>query len=241
MARSIIATSILDCVVHWPPARCRRKCFIARSIWVARCQHGRTSESVHNSNENLLTSSNTRIELEIRRRVPPQLPAHRWIRNRAAAVSILMMPLKPVISKWNYCPSWKEAKMTINKLEKTRQSRQLPLVGHPRSTFALWCASILIENSTLCLSSSNESTIASGRTAAIDALFELSVRADSALKTALCENAAGTKAATIAKSSSNNAGITLRKSVSVMNQKQKAGSGRSLVRAKSDLPGSDAG
>jgi len=38
----------------------------------------------------------------------------------------------------------------------------------------------------------------------------------------------------------NNDRITLRKSVSVMNQKQKAGSGRSLVRAKSDMAGSDA-
>ena len=42
------------------------------------------------------------------------------------------------------------------------------------------------------------------------------------------------------KNSTNSDRITLRKSVSVMNQKQKAGSGRSLVRAKSDLPGSDA-
>ncbi|CAF5100509.1 unnamed protein product, partial [Rotaria sp. Silwood1] len=30
------------------------------------------------------------------------------------------------------------------------------------------------------------------------------------------------------------------KSVSVMNQKQKTGSGRSLIRAKSDMAGSDA-
>ncbi len=34
--------------------------------------------------------------------------------------------------------------------------------------------------------------------------------------------------------------ITLRKSVSVMNQKQKTGSGRSLIRAKSDMVGTDA-
>jgi hypothetical protein len=73
-----------------------------------------------------------------------------------------------------------------------------------------------------------------GRTP-IDALFELSVRADSALKTALCENNA---AAT--KTTSNNDRLTLRKSVSVMNQKQKAGSGRSLIRAKSDMANSDA-
>ncbi|CAF3039685.1 unnamed protein product [Rotaria sp. Silwood2] len=81
----------------------------------------------------------------------------------------------------------------------------------------------------------NESSTTASRTT-IDALFELSVRADSALKTALCENAAIT---TI--SSQNNDRITLRKSVSVMNQKQKTGSGRSLIRAKSDMAaGSDA-
>jgi hypothetical protein len=78
---------------------------------------------------------------------------------------------------------------------------------------------------------------ATGRTP-IDALFELSVRADSALKTALCENNA--TAINISKISSNNDRITLRKSVSVMNQKQKAGSGRSLIRAKSDMANSDA-
>jgi len=38
----------------------------------------------------------------------------------------------------------------------------------------------------------------------------------------------------------NNDRITLRKSVSVMNQKQKTGSGRSLIRAKSDMAGTDA-
>ena len=42
------------------------------------------------------------------------------------------------------------------------------------------------------------------------------------------------------KMSNNTDRITLRKSVSVMNQKQKAGSGRSLIRAKSDMAGSDA-
>ncbi len=68
-----------------------------------------------------------------------------------------------------------------------------------------------------------------------DALFELSVRADTALKTALCENNA-----TSMKINSNNDRITLRKSVSVMNQKQKTGSGRSLIRAKSDMVNSDA-
>ena len=72
----------------------------------------------------------------------------------------------------------------------------------------------------------------------IDALFELSVRADSALKTALCENAA---LLSINQSQqSGNDRLSLRKSVSVMNQKQKAGSGRSLIRAKSDMVGSDA-
>ena len=76
-------------------------------------------------------------------------------------------------------------------------------------------------------------TNASGRTN-IDALFELSVRADSALKRALCENAP------ITTNSNSNDRITLRKSVSVMNQKQKTGSGRSLVRAKSDMVGADA-
>ena len=76
-----------------------------------------------------------------------------------------------------------------------------------------------------------------GRTT-IDALFELSVRADSALKTALCENNAMTT--NIIKTNNNNDRITLRKSVSVMNQKQKAGSGRSLIRAKSDMAGADA-
>ena len=70
----------------------------------------------------------------------------------------------------------------------------------------------------------------------------MSVRADSALKTALCENAPtpSTSTTAISKGSSNNDRITLRKSVSVMNQKQKIGSGRSLVRAMSDLAGSDA-
>ena len=78
----------------------------------------------------------------------------------------------------------------------------------------------------------------SGRPSSIDALFELSVRADSALKTALCENA---PSSTITpKTTSTTDRITLRKSVSVMNQKQKVGSGRSLVRAKSDMAGSDA-
>jgi len=71
-----------------------------------------------------------------------------------------------------------------------------------------------------------------------DALFELSVRADTALKTALCENAAIT--AKTFQNSNNNDRITLRKSVSVMNQKQKTGSGRSLIRAKSDIVGADA-
>lgn len=60
-------------------------------------------------------------------------------------------------------------------------------------------------------------TTVGGRTT-IDALFELSVRADSALKTALCENAAMTRNIP---SNNNNDRITLRKSVSVMNQKQK--------------------
>lgn len=76
------------------------------------------------------------------------------------------------------------------------------------------------------------SSTAAGRTN-IDALFELSVRADSALKTALCENAP-------VFTNNNNDRTTLRKSVSVMNQKQKVGSGRSLVRAKSDMVGADA-
>ncbi|CAF0721114.1 unnamed protein product [Adineta ricciae] len=76
-------------------------------------------------------------------------------------------------------------------------------------------------------------TTTAGRTPS-DALFELSVRADSALKTALCENNS------IVTSTSTNDRITLRKSVSVMNQKQKVGSGRSLVRAKSDMAGADA-
>ena len=83
-------------------------------------------------------------------------------------------------------------------------------------------------------SSSNELTTNTDRTP-IDALFELSVRADTALKTALCENLP------MKSSTNNNDRITLRKSVSVMNQKQKTGSGRSLVRAKSDMAGSDAG
>lgn len=82
---------------------------------------------------------------------------------------------------------------------------------------------------------SNESSI--GRTP-IDALFELSVRADTALKTALCENNA--TLSTTTSSTNNNDRITLRKSVSVMNQKQKTGSGRSLIRAKSDMVNSDA-
>ncbi|CAF1165064.1 unnamed protein product [Adineta steineri] len=81
----------------------------------------------------------------------------------------------------------------------------------------------------------NEPT--TGRTS-IDALFELSVRADTALKTALCENDSMTTH--VNKTNSNNDRITLRKSVSVMNQKQKAGSGRSLVRAKSDMVTADA-
>ena len=77
----------------------------------------------------------------------------------------------------------------------------------------------------------------SARNASIDALFELSVRADSALRTALCENA-GMAQHTV-KSGNNNDRMSLRKSVSVMNQKQKTGSGRSLIRAKSDLAGTD--
>ncbi|UJR21655.1 hypothetical protein I4U23_024732 [Adineta vaga] len=77
------------------------------------------------------------------------------------------------------------------------------------------------------------STTTTGRTPT-DALFELSKRADSALKTALCENSA------MKTNNNNNDRITLRKSVSVMNQKQKVGSGRSLIRAKSDMAGSDA-
>lgn len=84
---------------------------------------------------------------------------------------------------------------------------------------------------------SNDLSGNAGRTS-IDALFELSVRADSALKTALCENASLTSNAI--QSSVNNDRITLRKSVSVMNQKQKTGSGRTLIRAKSDMAGSDA-
>ncbi len=80
----------------------------------------------------------------------------------------------------------------------------------------------------------NEPSVSTTGRTPIDALFELSVRADSALKTALCEN----NATTI--NISNNDRITLRKSVSVMNQKQKAGSGRSLIRAKSDMANSDA-
>ena len=67
-----------------------------------------------------------------------------------------------------------------------------------------------------------------------DALFELSVRADTALKTALCENRA-----LVSQKQDNNDRLTIRKSVSVMNQKQKTGSGRSLVRAKSDMVGAD--
>jgi len=81
----------------------------------------------------------------------------------------------------------------------------------------------------------NEPSISTTGRTHIDALFELSVRADSALKTALCENNA-----TVIKTNSNNERITLRKSVSVMNQKQNAGSGRSLIRAKSDMANSDA-
>jgi hypothetical protein len=81
------------------------------------------------------------------------------------------------------------------------------------------------------------STSAAVNRASIDALFELSVRADSALKTALCENASMTT--NISKTNNNTDRITLRKSVSVMNQKQKTGSGRSLVRAKSDMAGTD--
>lgn len=88
----------------------------------------------------------------------------------------------------------------------------------------------------------NDASSGAGRNSAIDALFELSVRADSALKTALCENAPAstTNLPTGSKGTSANDRITLRKSMSVMNQKQKIGSGRSLVRAKSDLSGSDA-
>jgi hypothetical protein len=82
----------------------------------------------------------------------------------------------------------------------------------------------------------NEATTTSSRTN-IDALFELSVRADSALKTALCENASMKQTTT---TTATNDRITLRKSVSVMNQKQKTGSGRTLVRAKSDMVGTDA-
>jgi len=67
----------------------------------------------------------------------------------------------------------------------------------------------------------------------MDALFELSVRADTALKTALCENNS-----TVPSTTSNDR-LTIRKSVSVMNQKQKVGSGRSLIRAKSDMMSSD--
>lgn len=81
------------------------------------------------------------------------------------------------------------------------------------------------------------STTTTGRTPS-DALFELSVRADSVLKTVLFEN--NTMATNVSKTNNNNDRITLRKSVSVMNQKQKTGSGRSLVRAKSDMAGSDA-
>ncbi|CAF2071055.1 unnamed protein product [Rotaria magnacalcarata] len=80
----------------------------------------------------------------------------------------------------------------------------------------------------------NESTASR---ASIDALFELSVRADSALKTALCENDA--MAINVSKTNSNSDRITLRKSVSVMNQKKRTGSGRSLIRAKSDMTGTD--
>ncbi|CAF4331047.1 unnamed protein product, partial [Rotaria sordida] len=58
--------------------------------------------------------------------------------------------------------------------------------------------------------------------------------ADSALKTALCENNA-MATINVSKTNNNNDRITLRKSVSVMNQKQKTGSGRSLIRAKSDM------
>lgn len=78
---------------------------------------------------------------------------------------------------------------------------------------------------------------AAGRST-IDALFELSVRADSALKTALCENAS--MLANSAQTSSGSDRLTIRKSVSVMNQKQKTGSGRSLIRAKSEMAGADA-
>ena len=89
----------------------------------------------------------------------------------------------------------------------------------------------------MCLEMNNQSSTTAGRTN-IDALFELSVRADSALKTALCENASMTT--NTSQNSNNNDRITLRKSVSVMNQKQKTGSGRSLIRAKSDMVGADA-
>ncbi|CAF4033408.1 unnamed protein product [Rotaria sp. Silwood2] len=79
----------------------------------------------------------------------------------------------------------------------------------------------------------NEPSTSTTSRTSIDALFELSVRADSALKTALCENSAMTT--NVSKTNNNNDRITLRKSVSVMNQKQKTGSGRSLIRAKSDM------
>lgn len=83
---------------------------------------------------------------------------------------------------------------------------------------------------TLC-ASRNESILSTSSRTANDALFELSVRADTALKTALCENDATTM--------KTNDRLTIRKSVSVMNQKQKAGSGRSLIRAKSDMANAD--
>ncbi|CAF3686830.1 unnamed protein product [Rotaria socialis] len=46
-------------------------------------------------------------------------------------------------------------------------------------------------------------------------------------------------ATNVSKTNSNSDRITLRKSVSVMNKKQRTGSGRSLIRAKSDMTGTD--
>jgi len=107
------------------------------------------------------------------------------------------------------------------------------LIGHQLSIFK---SKKKINNEVLYKSFRTELST-SGRST-IDALFELSVRADSALKTALCENAS--MATNVPQHNQNNDRITLRKSVSVMNQKQKTGSGRSLIRAKSDMAGTDA-
>jgi len=102
-----------------------------------------------------------------------------------------------------------------------------------QSTISQLNKDLTLTTTTLDWTSNDNDLSAETNRANIDALFELSVRADSALKTALCENVVPLV------SSNNSDRLTLRKSVSVMNQKQKVGSGRSLVRAKSDMVGAD--